>query len=105
MQRTGRTANMLSKPSNDRNSACLNWSELQDGHSCLVQSMRGTHLGHVLFEKFISSAPRARSPGCVAAQILPTDWNSNPAMRASSVCFRWPAPCTSHLLHNKERLY
>jgi len=60
MQRTGRTANMLSNPSYDRDSACLNLSELQDGHSCLIQSIRGTHLGHVLFEKFISTIPRFR---------------------------------------------
>jgi hypothetical protein len=41
MHRTGRSANMLSRPSNDRNSACLNLSELQQGHSRLIQSRRG----------------------------------------------------------------
>jgi hypothetical protein len=53
MQRTGRTANMLSKPSIGRSSACLNLSELQEGHSCLIQSIRGTQLGHCRREKFI----------------------------------------------------
>jgi len=60
MQRTGRSANMLSRLSNDRNSAGLNLSELQQGHSRRIHSRRGTQLGHVRFEKFISTAPRAR---------------------------------------------
>jgi hypothetical protein len=53
MHRTGRSANMLSRPSNDRNSACLNLSELQQGHSRLIQSRRGIQAGHARFEKFI----------------------------------------------------
>lgn len=53
---------MLSKPSNDRNSACLNLSELQQGHSCLIQSRRGTQRGHVRLEKFISTTSYARDP-------------------------------------------
>jgi hypothetical protein len=59
MQRTGRNANMLSNPSIGRNSACLNLSELQRGHSRLIQSICGTHVGHVRLEKFISISPRA----------------------------------------------
>jgi hypothetical protein len=58
MQRTGRNANMLSRPSNDRNSACLNLMELQRGHSRVIHSRRGTHLGQVRLEKFISMPPR-----------------------------------------------
>jgi hypothetical protein len=44
MQRTGRTANMPSRLSNGRNSACLNLIELQRGHfrrnksECVSQS-------------------------------------------------------------------
>ena len=54
---------MLSKPSYDRNSACLNFSELQEGHSWRIHNRRGTQLGHVRFEKFISSAPNSWNPG------------------------------------------
>ena len=54
---------MLSKLSNDRNSACLNLRELQHGHSRRIHSRRGTQLGHVRFEKFISTAPRPRNSG------------------------------------------
>lgn len=53
---------MLSKPSNERNSACLNLSELQQGHSCLIQRRRGTQRGHDRFEKFISTTSYARDP-------------------------------------------
>jgi hypothetical protein len=50
---------MLSSPSKERNSACLNLSELHEGHSCLIHSRRGTQPGHILFEKLISIPPRA----------------------------------------------
>jgi hypothetical protein len=66
MQRTGRSANMLSKLSNDRSSACLNLSELQWGHSRRIHNKRGTQLGHARFEKLISAAPRALKSGRVA---------------------------------------
>jgi hypothetical protein len=44
MQRTGRSANMLSKPSIGRNSAALNLTELQLGHTRRNQSTRGIQL-------------------------------------------------------------
>jgi hypothetical protein len=53
MQRTGRNANMLSSPSNDRNSAGLNFSELQAGHSRRIHRRRGTHTGQVRLEKLM----------------------------------------------------
>src|ERR1700691_2511677 len=63
MHRTGRSANMLSSPSTDRNSAGLNLSELQRGHSRRIHTKCGTQLGHLRFEKFISTAPNARKQG------------------------------------------
>jgi hypothetical protein len=58
MQRTGLKANIPSRLSNDRNSAGLNFSELQQGHSRLIHSRRGAHAGHVRIQEFISIAPR-----------------------------------------------
>ena len=43
MQRTGRNANSASRPSNERISAGLNFTELQRGHSCRIQSGCGSH--------------------------------------------------------------
>jgi hypothetical protein len=58
MQRTGRSANMLSRLSNGRISACLNLSELHQGHSRRIHNRRGTQLGHLRFEKFILTPSR-----------------------------------------------
>jgi hypothetical protein len=63
MQRTGLTAIMPSKPSNGLNSAGLNFSELQRGHSRRIQSRWGTHFGHARFEKIISTAPDGSKAG------------------------------------------
>lgn len=53
MHRTGRSANMLSKPSNDHDSAGLNWSELQRGHFRSRQSRCGNQLGQFRLRVFI----------------------------------------------------
>jgi hypothetical protein len=70
MQRTGRKANMLSKPSYERNSACLNLSELQEGHSWRIHNRRGTQLGQVRFEKFIFQHSDPWNPGPVSKYVL-----------------------------------
>src|SRR5580698_5659962 len=68
MQRTGRRANISSKPSTERSSACLNLSEWHFGHSCLIQSSCGTHAGHLRSEKFMLDAPRAEKPLALRAK-------------------------------------
>ena len=57
MQRIGRTANIASKPSNERNSACLNLTELQRGHFRRIQSICGTQSGQIRIELLILFAP------------------------------------------------
>ena len=86
MQRTGRKANILNRPSNERSSACLNFRELHIGHSRLIQSNRGIQAGHTRFEKFICTAPSGRKAGRAAVSIHRVGLSSHPAMRAAIVC-------------------
>jgi hypothetical protein len=45
MQRIGRSANILKRPSNGRDSAGLNWIEVQRGHIRRGHNTRGSHPG------------------------------------------------------------
>jgi hypothetical protein len=56
MQRTGLKANILSSPSIEFNSACLNFTELQRGHSCFVQIKCGNQSGPCRFAEFICNS-------------------------------------------------
>jgi hypothetical protein len=64
MQRTGRSANMLSSPSIDFNSACLNFTELQQGHLRRNKSSRGNQFGLCLLAARILVTPLQLPPIC-----------------------------------------
>src|ERR1035441_4020394 len=54
MQRTGRNANIARRPSNDLNSACLNFTELQRGHTRRIHSGCGSQSGQFRPESLMS---------------------------------------------------
>src|ERR1700679_4011979 len=60
MQRTGRRANMPSRPSNECNSPGLNFTESQRGHTRRLHRTRGSQFGQVtvssLIEELLSVA-------------------------------------------------
>lgn len=57
MQRTGCSANMLRRVSNERNSADLNRTELQCGHLCRIKGSRGAQVGQIQLVSFILLVP------------------------------------------------
>ncbi len=81
MQRTGRNANILSKPSNERNSAGLNFTESQRGHFRRIPSRWGIHAGHSRLTLFMVSA-------FLIMQLESQGLSVRPAMTGSNVC--WP---------------
>ena len=62
MQRTGRRANIAISSSYERNSAGLNWTELQQGHIRFGHSTRGSQLGQVMEPAFIWNFPPLDPP-------------------------------------------
>jgi hypothetical protein len=57
MQRTGCSANMLRRLSNGRNSAALNWTELQHGHLWRIKGSRGAQAGQIELVSLILRVP------------------------------------------------
>jgi hypothetical protein len=80
MHRTGRSANILRRPSNGRNSAGLKVRELQSGHSRRLQSNRGAQFNHFLFTLAIQFAPRMFASAQVSERLLLPVSSLSPAM-------------------------
>lgn len=94
---------MLRRPSNGRNSACLNETELQRGHSRRRQSSCGAEFSHCLIVSFILIRSGFRVDLEDGWCLKDSRLSSSPTMRASDECCRWPELQKSLLLRSTGR--
>src|SRR5208337_1350298 len=98
--RTGRSANMLSRLSIERNSAGLNLIELQQGHSRRNQSSRGNQFGLCRLAARILVTLQYPQTLRVKQHVLLQDSSWSPAMRAVDEYSPSPAPRRNPRLRN-----